>query len=130
MYITEVSKRLGLSIDTLRYYEKVGLIPRVTRSRTGLRQYDEMDCCWIEFIKNMRSAGVPIDILVEYVRLYQQGEGTFERRKEILAGQMALLDARIAELQLVREKLRGKISANYEKTTAAGEEPLRAAMGE
>ncbi len=91
MYITEVSKRLGLSIDTLRYYEKVVLIPRVTRSRTGLRQYDEADCRWIEFIKNMRSAGVPIDILVEYVRLYQLGESAFERRKEILVGQMALL---------------------------------------
>ncbi|MDO5115648.1 MAG: MerR family transcriptional regulator [Synergistaceae bacterium] len=130
MYITEVSKIMGLSTDTLRYYERVGLIPRIERSPAGLRLYGETDCCWIEFIKNMRSAGVPIDILVEYVRLYQQGESTFEKRKEILAGQMALLDAKISELQLVREKLRLKIAANYERIEAAGEETAPAAMGE
>ena len=74
IYITEVSKKTGLSVETLRYYERVGLIPKVARTSTGLRSYGDTDICWIEFIKCMRDAGVPIEILVEYVALCQQGE--------------------------------------------------------
>ena len=110
IYITEVGKKTGLSVETLRYYERVGLIPKVARTSKGLRSYGDTDICWIEFIKCMRDAGVPIEILVEYVALCQQGELTRRERARLLAEQMRLLDERIAELQRTREKLREKIS--------------------
>ena len=113
IYITEVSKKTGLSVETLRYYERVGLIPKVARTGAGLRSYGDTDLCWIEFIKCMRDAGVPIDILVKYVALYQQGEPTRQERARLLAEQMRLLDERIAELQRTREKLHTKISSRY-----------------
>ena len=74
MTIAEVSRTYDLSADTLRYYERIGLIPPVHRSAGGIREYDEEDCRWIEFIKCMRGAGLPIESLVEYVALFQQGE--------------------------------------------------------
>ena len=112
MTISEVSEKYGLTPDTLRYYERIGLIPPVPRTRSGLRDYDESSCNWIEFIKCMRDAGVPIDVLVEYVLLYQQGESTRQKRSLMLAEQMRLLDEKIAELQRTREKLRMKITSH------------------
>ena len=76
MTIAEVSRTYDLSADTLRYYERIGLIPPVHRSAGGIREYDEEDCRWVEFIKCMRGAGLPIESLVEYVALFQQGEVT------------------------------------------------------
>ena len=73
MTISEVSEKYGLTPDTLRYYERIGLIPPVPRTKSGLRDYDESSCNWIEFIKCMRGAGLQIEALIEYVALYQQG---------------------------------------------------------
>ena len=63
MTISEVSEKYGLTPDTLRYYERIGLIPPVPRTRSGLRDYDESSCNWIEFIKCMRGAGLQIEAL-------------------------------------------------------------------
>ena len=60
MNIAEVSKKYDLTQDTLRYYERVGLLPRVNRTSSGIRDYTEEDCRWVEFIKCMRQAGLPI----------------------------------------------------------------------
>ena len=65
MTIAEVSKKFDLSQDTLRYYERIGLIPSVNRNKSGNRDYTEEDCRWVEFIKCMRSAGLPIEVLIE-----------------------------------------------------------------
>jgi DNA-binding transcriptional MerR regulator len=70
--IAEVSKKYGLSADTLRYYERIGLLPNINRSNSGIRDYSEEDCRWIEYIKCMRSAGISIETLVEYVTLFHQ----------------------------------------------------------
>jgi DNA-binding transcriptional MerR regulator len=113
MTIAEVKEQFGLSIDTLRYYERVGLIPPVPRSRGGTRNYGETDCRWIEFIKCMRSAGIPVEALIEYVTLFQRGEATREARKTILREQRDGLVLRITELQKTLEKLDCKI-ANYD----------------
>ena len=86
MTIAEVSERFGTSPDTLRYYERVGLIPPVGR-KGGIRNYNESDVKWIEFILCMRSAGVPIEELVRYVALYREGSGTTAERKGILIRQ-------------------------------------------
>lgn len=110
MKIAEVSERYGLSTDTLRYYERVGLIPPVNRNGSGIRDYNEADLMRVEFIKCMRSAGLPIEALIEYMGLVQQGDETAEARKEILNEQRNLLVARIQEMQKTLEILNHKIS--------------------
>ena len=114
MTIREVSERYGLSTDTLRYYERVGLIPPVPRSGGGARDYDPASLAWVELIKCMRSAGVQIEALIEYGALCRQGEGTEERRKEILLEQRALLLGRMEKMQRSLDRLDYKI-ANYDQ---------------
>ena len=65
MTIAEVSRRYAISADTLRYYERIGLIPPVPRNKSGIRDYDEESCRWIELMKCMRAAGVGIEALIE-----------------------------------------------------------------
>ena len=114
MKIAEVSERYSLSADTLRYYERVGLIPPVNRNDNGIRDYNELDLKRVEFIKCMRRAGLPVEVLIEYIGLYQQGDGTIPARKEILKEQREILAAKIAELQKTLDLLDYKI-AGYEK---------------
>ncbi len=114
MKIAEVSERYGLTTDTLRYYERVGLIPPVQRSESGIRDYSELDLRRVEFIKCMRSAGLPIEVLIEYVSLYQQGDQTIEARKDLLKEQREILAVKIAEMQKTLDLLDFKI-AGYEK---------------
>lgn len=115
MKIAEVSERYGISIDALRYYERVGLLPPVNRSESGIRDYNEIDLKRVEFIRCMRNAGLPVDVLVEYVALVQQGDATIEDRKAILMEQRALLAARIAEMQKTLELLDHKIKVYEER---------------
>ena len=112
MTIAEVSRQYGLSADTLRYYERIGLIPGVTRSKSGVRAYTEEDCRWVEFAKCMRGAGIQIEALIEYVALFQQGDATIEARKQILTEQRDQLRARIAEQQQTLDRLNAKIERN------------------
>ena len=65
MTIAEVSRKYDISADTLRYYERIGLIPPVPRTKSGIRDYDQTSCSWIEFIKCMRAAGLQIEALIE-----------------------------------------------------------------
>lgn len=113
MKITEVSKKFNLSQDTLRYYERIGLIPPVNRNKSGIRDYTEEDCNWIEFIKCMRGAGLPIEVLIEYVGLFQQGDVTIDSRKELLIEQRNILIEKIEEMNRTLERLNYKI-ARYE----------------
>lgn len=87
MTIAEVSKRYDLTPDTLRYYEKIGLIYNVPRTKNGIRNYDDKTCNQIEFIKCMRNAGVEIDILIKYIKLFEQGKNTVVERKQLLEKQ-------------------------------------------
>jgi MerR family transcriptional regulator, aldehyde-responsive regulator len=121
--IAEVSKRFNLSQDTLRYYERIGLIPSVNRTKSGIRNYTEEDCRWIEFIKCMRDAGLPIEVLIEYVRLFQEGDSTFETRKELLIEQRDLLAARLKDLENTLDKLNYKVNS-YENTLLPTEKKL------
>src|SRR5512142_1261069 len=98
MRIAEVSERYSLSQDTLRYYERVGLIPPVNRSESGIRDYNELDLRRVEFIKCMRGAGLPVEVLIEYVALVQQGDKTIDARKDILIEQRDLVAARLEEM--------------------------------
>jgi DNA-binding transcriptional MerR regulator len=125
MTIAEVAEKYGLSTDTLRYYERIGLIPPVQRNKVGNRDYSETDCNRVEFVKCMRSAGIPVESLIEYVRLFLMGEETRETRKTILQEQRELLAARIAELQKTLEGLDFKI-ANFDARIGEVEEKLNA----
>ena len=84
MTIKEVSERFGVSTDTLRYYERIGLIPQIARTAGGIRDYTESDISWVEHTICMRNAGVPIEALIEYIRLFQMGDATFEARCQLL----------------------------------------------
>ena len=109
MRIQEVSKLYGLSADTLRYYERIKLIPTVPRNAGGIRDYDEVSLQWIEFIKCMRGAGLPIEKLITYVELYQQGDETIDARKQLLIEERDHLLQRMNELQATLERLNEKI---------------------
>ena len=115
MIISEVSERYSMSQDTLRYYERVGLIPRVPRKPNGIRDYDESSCGWIEFIRCMRSAGLPIEVLIEYVALYQDGDSTQDARKQLLLNERNHLEQRINEMKETLMRLNKKI-AHYDLT--------------
>lgn len=124
MKIAEVSKQYGLTPDTLRYYERVGLLPHVNRNGSGQRDYSELDVRRVEFIKCMRAAGLPVEVLIEYFGLVQQGDETIAARKEILVEQRTLLAARMAEMQKTLDLLDHKISV-YEDHVLKAERQMR-----
>src|SRR4030042_6651169 len=115
--------QLTLSADPPRYYERIGLIPPVNRNKSGIRDYSEIDIRRVEFIKCMRSAGLPIEVLIEYVGLVQQGDRTIEARKEILKEQRELLAARMKEMQKTLDLLDYKIRV-YEDAVLKKEKEL------
>ena len=123
MKIGEVSKKYDISTDTLRFYEKVGLIPPVNRNQSGIRDYSEADLRRVEFIKCMRGAGLPIEALTQYMNLVMQGDKTIEARKEILIDQRDLLVARIQEMQKTLDLLNYKISI-YEEALLKKEQEM------
>jgi DNA-binding transcriptional MerR regulator len=123
MNIAEVAAKFDLTQDTLRYYEKVGLIPKVKRTSGGIRNYTEYDCGWIDFIKCMRNAGVQVDSLVEYVRLFEQGDSTADMRKQILVRERDRIATQVAEIQCTLDRLNAKIE-RYEKDIIPAEKEL------
>jgi len=124
MTIAEVSEKFNVSQDTLRYYERIGLIPRVNRNKSGFRDYTEADCKWVDFILCMRqSAGLPVEALIEYVGLFQHGDDTLAARKELLVEQRHLLSAKIDEMKKTLDRLTDKIS-RYEQTIVKKEKTL------
>jgi DNA-binding transcriptional MerR regulator len=110
MKIAEVSERYKVTPDTLRYYERIGLLMPVARNDSGIRDYCENDIHRLEFIKCMRRAGLPIDMLIEYIHLLDQGDETVEARMELLQEQRMLLKTRINEMQETLKVLDYKIS--------------------
>ena len=119
MTIKEVSEKFKISQDTLRYYERIGLIPPVSRTASGIRNYQESDLGWVEHAVCMRSAGVPIEALIEYVKLFQNGDSTFAARLQLLQEQREKLEEQKAQLQTAMDKLDYKIS-RYEKAVETG----------
>ena len=124
MTITEVSKKYELSTDTLRYYERIGLIPSVNRNKSGNRDYTETDCKWVNFIKCMRNAGLSIEILIEYVTLFQQGNDTIASRKQLLFEQRKQIVEKIEELQSTLNYLDKKIDG-YDELMLKCEDELK-----
>ena len=124
MTISEVSRKYNISADTIRYYERIGLIPPINRNSSGIRDFTEEDCNWVSFIKCMRSSGLSIEVLLDYVRMFQDGNSTIRARKQLLIEQRNLLAERVKEMQSTLEKLDNKIDG-YEERVLISEEKLR-----
>ena len=124
MRISEVSEQSGISSDTLRYYERIGLIPPVNRNGSGIRDYNEIDVKRVEFIKCMKSAGLPLETLIEYYELVQQGDQTMEARKAILKEQRQQLVTKMAEIQKTLDLVDYKIEF-YENAVLKKEKDLK-----
>lgn len=115
MTIKEVSEKYGLSQDTLRYYERVGMIPRVTRAASGHRDYQPEDIGWVELAKCMRDAGLTVEAIVDYVRLCQEGEHTVPARLELLRQQREGLLEQRRQIEEALARLEKKIARYAEK---------------
>lgn len=109
MTIAEVSKKYNLTPDTIRYYEKEGLIPKVPRNKSGIRDFDETSCRWIEFIKCMRSAGMPVEILNKYVSMMQKGHDTVKQRRQLMIDQREVLLKKQKDINNTLDRINHKI---------------------
>ncbi|GAA2909267.1 MULTISPECIES: MerR family transcriptional regulator [Enterococcus] len=111
MNIKKAAEMFDLSVDTLRYYERVGVIPPVHRNKSGYREYSTNDLNWIYLAKNLRNAGLSVESLIEFANLAQlRGKQDVEEsQKQILFDQLEELDQKITEMQEVRELLLYKI---------------------
>ena len=123
MKISEVCKKYDIPVDTLRYYEKAGLLPNVKKNSSGIRDYSETDCNWVEFIKCMRGAGLPIEVLKKYIKLFYEGDSTLTERKQILIDERQKLILKGDAIQSTIERLNYKINS-YEETIAVREKEL------
>jgi DNA-binding transcriptional MerR regulator len=99
MTIKEASEKTGISIDNLRYYERIGLIPEVPRTASGIRDYDEMSLSWVDFAMRFKRGGMSLESIREYIQLALQGEDTKPARREILLEARAELEEKLAEIQ-------------------------------
>lgn len=123
MNIKTVSEQTGISVDTIRYYERIGLIPRVKRQASGVRDFSERDIAALEFVRCFRRAGVGIESLIEYMGLVEAGDGTEQARLDLLEEECVKLEARIAELQEAHRRLNRKIQ-NYQNIVLKKEQHL------
>ena len=110
MTIKEVCEKYNLTPDTLRYYERVGVIPEVHRTKGGNRDYNEEDISWVENAVCMRSAGVPLEMLIEYVKLYREGDSTIQARRDLLAEARAVVQENLDKYQATMDKLNYKMT--------------------
>ena len=119
MTIKDVCERFGITADTLRYYEKVGAIPKVGRSQGGIREYDDEALSWVQNAVCLRKAGVSVEAIAEYVRLFNMGDETIKDRLELLLSEREELGKQLAELTEAVDLLDWKIS-RYRKAVETG----------
>lgn len=109
MFIGELSKRTQLSIDTLRYYEKIGLVPPITRDQGGRRVYDSSQLGWIEFVKVLKATGMPLKQMIEYAQMRQQGEQTTKDRLDLLRVHLEHIQTQLKQLHKSHDLVEAKI---------------------
>ena len=110
MTIKEVCERCGISADTLRYYERVGVVPPVGRTKGGIRFYTDEDISWVENAICMRRAGLSVEMLSEYVRLFQKGDSSIPARRTLLMEAREEINSQLKKYQETMDKLNYKIS--------------------
>lgn len=119
MTIKDVSEKYHITQDTLRYYERVGMIPPVTRTSGGMRDYQEEDLRWVELAMCMRSAGLPVEVMIEYLKLFQAGDDTIPARLRLLTEQREALLEQRKQIDAMLDRLNYKI-ARYEIAVETG----------
>lgn len=113
MTIKEVSEITGVSIDNLRYYERIGIIPEIPRNKSGIRDYNEESIKWIELILKFKKSGMSLEDIKRYIKLASLGDSTKKERREILINLKESLEERIKELQECLEVTTYKINNYY-----------------
>ncbi|MBS1330493.1 MerR family transcriptional regulator [Phascolarctobacterium faecium] len=103
MTIREIAAKTNMSTDTLRYYERIGLLPPVPRNAAGIRNYDEYFVNFINFIKKLKASGMSLEHIIDYIRLAEMGDATIQERKKLLAEARETLLDKINSLRLVAE---------------------------
>lgn len=121
--IKEVSDVTGLSADTIRYYERIGLVPKIERKSSGVRDFSENDVAILEFIRCFRGAGMSIERLIEYMGLVQAGDNTVKARIVLLKEEQEELRSRLVEIQKALDRLDYKIE-NYQTILKGKESKL------
>ena len=119
MTIKEVCEKYDITPDTLRYYERVGVIPEVSRTKGGIRDFSEEDIKWVENAICMRGAGIPVEMLIEYVRLFKEGDETIQARRDILAEAREEIQKQLDKYQATMDRLNYKIS-RYDEAIKTG----------
>ncbi len=107
--IREAAAEMKISEDTIRYYERIGLTPRVSRAASGHRRYDENDLGWLRFVTAMRAAGMSIEALTRYAALTRLGDQTLAERRAILIEHAGVLETRIEEMRTALAHVHHKI---------------------
>ncbi|MEE3737994.1 stress response transcriptional regulator NmlR [Streptococcus uberis] len=123
MNIKKVSELTGVSADTIRYYERIGLIPPVTRNQSGVRNFSDRDISVLEFVRYFRGAGVSVESLIDYIGLVEQGNSTIGARLAILQEEREKLEERVSKLQAALDRLNHKID-NYQNKVVPREHQL------
>lgn len=123
MTIKEAARITGVSADTLRYYERIGLIPAVPRTKSGIRDYTDYYIQWIGFLQELKSMGMSLESMIDYIELAKRGDSTYEERKRILADARMALLRKIQLLQDLARRADYQL-ANYEQTLLPETESL------
>ncbi len=127
MKIGELARRTGLSAHTLRYYERIGLLPRALRDQSRQRAYDPSILAWIEFLTRLKTTGMPIREMLRYATLREQGAATTSERRILLEGHRQRVRADVAALQasllVLDAKIAGYADAQIERQDHERTEP-------
>lgn len=114
MRISEVAAKSGLSIDTIRYYEKSGLCPPIARGRDGTRQFTAENAEWLALLSSLRDTGMPTKDMRHFAGLYQTGDATIPERKHLLLEHSRRLEARHETINRCKALLAHKL-ARYDR---------------
>jgi DNA-binding transcriptional MerR regulator len=115
MTIKEAAEVTGITVDNLRYYERIGLIPEVPRTASGIRDYDEMSLHWIEFAMRFKRGGMHLEAIREYIQLAIKGEDTKPARKDILLEAKEEIEKKLAEIQESLDVINYKLGTYEQK---------------
>lgn len=123
MSIREAARASGLSEDTLRWYERIGLTPHVERASSGHRRFGPRDLQWLAFISRLRLTGMSIESLLRYSRLAREGDATIPERRTMLVEHQTRIEQRMVELQETLDGVKWKI-AHYDEFADIGNRAL------
>lgn len=124
--IKEAAELTGITVDNLRYYERIGLIPKVPRTKSGIRDYDESSLSWINFAMYFKKGGMPLESIREYIQLALEGEETKPARKEILIEAKEMLENKMAEIQESLDVINYKLDTYDQKCGPITDEMVKA----